>query len=575
MRSMVSCLMIVLVAATSAGCGGRKAEPEQVVAVVGQQEISLAELQRAFDETTASGKEYGRDSLSARRFLSDYIGKTLLEQVAADSVPWTPILEDRARTYEEGLMVRKLREDTYGSATRISDDEVRRVYDTAGTRYQFRAIPFQSEIEAQRTLRLLHEGAIFAKVADQMAGTTNGGDQGWQTVLTAPEAIIAALADLAPDGIAGPVRAGQGYFLLQLIAKEPNPDVPPYEQSAQGFKVKLIQERGGVLLADFHTSLLEKYKFQPFTDQILWMTSFLHDQTAGVKRTMTQEELEASESDSTHGIPWTSCPLIGSDRDRVLATMTGDTLTAILILDHLMTKMSFTWPRFDKPDETMALVRELALQRLERAEAWQRGLDKDPDIAWRSKKQKDLIHARQFFMRFVRNQSRPTVDEARRWYESQVAAVPEQRRYIMVLVKDWDTAIRVRDLLIKDADPARVIAATRQIDPAASWLGPEGKAFAVNSPGNPTEQQLLRLPLHGVTDPVPAGNRFAVARVEELLAPKVAPFEQVAEDAINRLGEMRADSLLNQIIGARRQATPVKVNEEVFARLNYAPISTQ
>ena len=58
----------------------------------------LGEIQRAFDETRQLGGEYGEDSLSARRFLDDYISKTLMEQMAADSIPWTPILAHRVES---------------------------------------------------------------------------------------------------------------------------------------------------------------------------------------------------------------------------------------------------------------------------------------------------------------------------------------------------------------------------------------------------------------------------------------------------------------------------------------------
>ncbi|MBD3236100.1 MAG: hypothetical protein GF330_05310, partial [Candidatus Eisenbacteria bacterium] len=238
------CAVLVSALLLLTACGSEPDAPP-VVAVVGDQEITLAELQRAFDDVTDAGEQYGRDSLSARRFLKDYIDKTLLEQLAADSIPWLPIFAHRVDSYIETQMVQQLRADTYGKATDISEDDLREVYEKAKTRYHYRMIPFPSQAEAQRTLHVIREGAHFPKVAERVTGRPDGGDMGWQTSLEAPESIIHALASLEPGDVAGPIEYGPAYYLLQLIDAEPNPDRPPFEEVRDGLRLALIQERGG------------------------------------------------------------------------------------------------------------------------------------------------------------------------------------------------------------------------------------------------------------------------------------------------------------------------------------------
>jgi parvulin-like peptidyl-prolyl isomerase len=544
-----------------------------VLVTVGEQAITLGEMQRAFEEIVALNEGYRPDSLSARRFLQDYIAKTLMEQMAADSIPWTPRLEHRAESFLETLMVRKLRQDTYGTAVRVSESDIRETYEQARTRYHYRAIPFSSDGEALRHLHLVREGAHFPKMADHVTGRSDGGDMGWQTALTAPAAVIAVLEVLSPEEVGGPVEVTGRYYLLQLLASEPNPDLASFESVSHGVRIQLIQERGGALLAEFHRHLFEKYRFEVRMDQVLWMTAFLREKTAHVEREVELEDLQgdagALSKSLEDRVSWEGCPLEDRDRDRILATTTVDTLSAVLLLDHLMTKLTFTWPCFDKPDDVMTLLRELALSRLERAEAWNLRYDEDPDLVWRATKQKNLIHTRQFFLRKVRSRARPSLEEARQWYEAQAAGRPETRSYVMIVVRDWDTALEARNILARVADPGQSFAAVKEIDAEASWIGSDVVTVSAAQVSSSIDRQVFRLVKGQVTDPVPIGDRFAVARVEGIRRGGVKPFEQMAEEVVGHLEQIRADSLLGVYLAQRREITPIHINESVFAKLRY------
>lgn len=545
------------------------------VVVVGEQSITLEELQRAFDGAATRGEEYHRDSLSARQFLKDYIDKTLLEQIAADSIPWLPIFAHRVESFLESHMVQKLRQDTYGEAVDIGEDDLRAVYDRAETRYHYRMIPFPSEAEALRTLHVIREGAHFVKVAERVTGQSDGGDMGWQSSLEAPEAIIAALAKMSPGDVSAAIEHGLTFYLLQLLEKEPNPDRPSFDEVRGGLRMRLIQERGGRLLAQFHRHLFEKYRFQPRMDQVLWMTGFLREETRDVQREVSMEDMRGPDGQLTGELPserpWTENPLAEEDWDRILATTTVDTISAILLLDHLANKLTFTWPTFETPDDVMALIRELVRSRLERAEAWDLGYDKDPELVWRAQKQRGLVHTRQFYLRKVRAVTRASMEEAREWYEAQAEEMPGRRRYVLYVVADWDAALAAREVLAREADPARAFTEIQRIDADATWLGENGLTVSEDRVSNPMDRQIFRLELGGITDPVPVGNRFGVARVEEIEPVRTVPFERVAEPIIEQLSQARADSLLNVYISERRAVTPIEIREEIFAQLRWEP----
>ncbi len=564
------------VAVVVAGCTAEKPE-EMVLLRVGQEEISLAEFQRAFDEAIVRDEDVRADSASARRFLRDYTSKTLLEQIARDSLEWLPLFEHRAVNYLENLMVQKMREDAYGHAARLSTEELHEVYEKGRTAYKYRELPFETREEALQMLMKVREGAAFFRMVERRGGDPGGAGAGWRTVLDAPEAIIDVLAELGTEEVGGPVEADGRYWLVQLLEKEPNPSLPPFEDVEHGLRISVARERGGRLLREFRQELLTKYAYQPRMAEVLWMTDFLGEATADVPREyQPPQQME----ESFMGMPasqekpvWTECPLDEEDQKRLLSVSTVDSIEAVLLLDHLNSKPSFTWPTFTTPEHVLRLLEELAIARLERFEAWERGYDQNPDLAWAAEKQRNLILTRQFVRQHIYVRTAPTVEEARRWYESrrQPGDVPGRRRYIMVEVASRELAEQAAQILQDVEDPQAAFDRIQALDPSASWLGPRGFPITEFATDSPLDREVFQVPLGGVTRPHPVGARFAVARVEEILmrGRKATPFEQVKGQVVEQLAEARIDSVFQIYLRERREITPIEVDEEVFGKIRY------
>ena len=557
-------LFVLLPVLTLAGCGRQQEDP--VVASVGEREIRLEEFQRAFDEALRQEEGYRPDRESARRFLDAYIGQALREQVAADSVQWTPLLEHRARGFLESKMVRIMREDVYRHMLDIPEDELHRIYDRAATRYHYRYMYFLDPLEAAEVKRMVAQGAVFKAIASHK-GFENGGDNGWKTVLDAPEAVLDALERLQPGEVTEPVKAGGVSYIAQMIEKGPNPDpLPPFESIKDKLKMQIMQQRAGNLLVEFQDELLRERKYELRPVEISWMRRFLYENTAHVSRQPPTEDGPLQDA-----APWQSCPLPREDWDRVLATSTADTVTAILILDQLMSKLLMDWPTFEKDGDVVQLCREIMLDRAERAETWERGYDQRPDMAYENVKQRGLMLKRNFYQYFVWERVRPDVEEARAWYEAHAEEFrePERRRFHLLTVRDLDSALRARQTLAAVSDPRQAMDQIRAFDRTAAWVGSGEGELDVNAAATPLDRQLVALSPGQVTDPVPAQERFAIARLAETYPSRVPLFEVIAEKVVERLTEIRADSLLARYTAERRAATPVKIHEDALDRMTF------
>jgi len=566
-------LLCVAVLALLAGCGE---EADPVLAEVGDQQIPLSEFQRAFDEILRGDAGYRPDSSSARRFLQTYIDKTLLEQIATDSIPWTPLLEHRATAILENNMVRELRRRVIHEPATPSEEQLREVYAKADTRYHYRAILFPAEAEARATLRTIREGAAFEKVAEHMMDQAGGSDMGWQTILSVPEAFVDALAELGPGEVSEPVFADGRFYLLQLVERAPNSDLEPFAELRPELERKTLIERGGKLQHDFQQELLDKYQYKPQMANVIWLTHLFKEKTAHIpRRYRPARNPDGSVSAEPRGdaIPWETCPIPEEDQARTIATSLVDTVSAVLVLDHLMEKLQHTWPTFDSPSDVLHLTRELMLDRLERAEAWARGLNQDPDLFWEARKRRNLILTRQFYLRKIRSRARPSVEEARRYFENHPAEFrqPAQRRCIQVLLPTWDEALAAQGILQSTPAPAVALSAVRARFPGARIGTPEGVLLQAGNFRNQVERQVFEMQAGEVTDPYPLEGGFIVVRVEEAVDGQLPSFESVAEDIMDQLGSETADSLFKDVLRRRKEATPITIDEDVFRQVRFSP----
>ena len=155
-------------------------------------------------------------------------------------------LRDQLR---DQLLLTRLREREVDPRVRVSDAEVdqylaeqqERSGDPAGQLVNMAqilvAVPdgaseqqvAELQAKAQRILQRARAGEDFATLAREFSDAqdrANGGQLGLRTADRYPSLFVDATRNLAPGGIAGPVRSGAGFHIIQLIERR-LPGLPP------------------------------------------------------------------------------------------------------------------------------------------------------------------------------------------------------------------------------------------------------------------------------------------------------------------------------------------------------------
>lgn len=160
-------------------------------------------------------KQVAAGDLPAWLAARNVVEATLIDQIHA-ALAWRDVVRQRLK-----------RQVVVGNEE--VDDAVRRLSENSGRPRHlvseiFLAVENLSDEEdirrnALRIIRQVREGANFAALAQtfsQNANAASGGDLGWVVPGQLPEEVDAALANMQPGQLAGPIRSRGGYYIVAL-----------------------------------------------------------------------------------------------------------------------------------------------------------------------------------------------------------------------------------------------------------------------------------------------------------------------------------------------------------------------
>lgn len=239
-RAPIRASFAVLVLWLLAGCGDPMQQP---VAQVGTRSVTVEDFVRI-----ARGNEmqYPGEAAAAKdSLLRDLmIREAMLVAASARGVDQHPDALRYRRVLEEQAMQRELRDMLAPPDVGVSEAELHEMHRWRSESVHAQIIYALDESTMREAASMVAAGEPFEAVADRfnfpgMLGA--GGDAGWATPGQLMQPLDDALRHLPIGSVGGPYRTGQGWFLMRVLERRPQEQMP-FELQRAGLE-QLVRQR--------------------------------------------------------------------------------------------------------------------------------------------------------------------------------------------------------------------------------------------------------------------------------------------------------------------------------------------
>ena len=232
---------------------------DEVVARVGNDVITLGELDEAIDALPEWMRSAVEDPAQKRAFLEQYVAEELIYQKAKRlELDKDPSVRKQAERATRQLMIQKVLEDEIKAKVKISDDDVDLYYRAHADRYgekeafKIRMMKVDAD-QLQGVRQALADGEAFAGLAKTYsldeATRANGGEVGdWieegldPTGMGDPNRLWQALANQGEGDVTEPIKVNGETYLFQITSHRP-PRPFSLEEAKKQVEADLTRER--------------------------------------------------------------------------------------------------------------------------------------------------------------------------------------------------------------------------------------------------------------------------------------------------------------------------------------------
>lgn len=554
-------------------------DPKAIVLEAGPIQLTLADLTTDFHSAAEADTSTLRPDLpSLHRFLDSYVGLVKLQAWAMrDSSVLRPADLGSIDMNTEMQLGDALRDRLLPRYLTMDDTTLHGVYDRMDTELQLSVIKTATLVDMDSVKAALAAGMSFADAARKYSKDQNsamvGGSLGWVSATRLPveqQEVLWAL----PAGTVAPVLPEPNFHaLFRVDARRAAPPRGTFEQERPAILRGVAITQLPKAARDMHDELMAQYHFQVDPDSVEWMRAFLQRETRTARRTYDPklDKTYVRFDAPREGPFWKEAPLKGAEANRGIATIDGDKLTALGVIDQLVFQPTLVWPTFETAGDVTSLCDDAFYERVILREAVRLGLDKDPEVLRKINNHRRWVYWRAYRRAQILPSIRPTDAELQSLYDQRIESyrVPERRRFVVVSMPDIELAREAgRRLQAGDAPSTVARALTRQGLLIA--VTPDTGLGLVSYGQTPLfDDTIFRLSKGETTEPLPDRGNFAVIRLDDILPARTKSLDEVRGDLEKEIIAPREKKAMAALLAEVGSQIPVKLDQATIDRMDF------
>lgn len=186
------------------------------------------------------------DSLKRMAKVDEFISQKLCVREARDKGYLDdPIVKAAYETNSKDIITRGYWEAKVVDKIKVSETEIRDIYDQVVDQYHLAHIVFASDSLARFIGQELKKGVAFEALLKYSADTitlSKGGDIGSFSAISIPKEIVAVIKNLKAGGVTQPIKYGDYYQVLKIIEHK-KLDQPKFDEVKAEIKTSLIRQK--------------------------------------------------------------------------------------------------------------------------------------------------------------------------------------------------------------------------------------------------------------------------------------------------------------------------------------------
>ncbi len=570
----VALLGIVMVA-LPAGCTSRA---QKIVANVGPRTVTLGEFETTASKLDPNYFASDPDSTVKRRLIEDMINKNLLALEAltrhyeADSTVAPQLAAARSN-----ILLQKLFDDEVTSKLKVSDADIKAMYEQRKTELVVRHILVDTKASAESLRALLVRGASFDSLAAVRTKDIGSKQEGgllppWVAGDMVPTFEAASYA-MKPGQLSQPIESPFGWHLIKMLDRRPR-HIAPLD-SLKPELTQILNQRGrDALLRGLIARTKQQYNLQYAPDAVGQINTILVRIRRAEGDTLP---VDAYREKRKVGVAFNSAAIATpAESAAVLARTAGE--PPYLMRDVL--KAMKNMPAFMRPTPgDTAKVREVLdaelIKRLMEREAAARKLADQPEVQRQLANKTEEILVTTLYVREIQGKSNATDAQAETYYKAHPEFFQQPPRVNIYRVSSTskaqvDSVLRV----IKGGKSIEAVGTALGENPYGT-VGETGPQPVSNDP-NDILSIAYNLKVGEISPTVESSGFWSVFKVLSKTPGGVRDWNSSRKDAQRYATAELGEAALHDMLLRLRSKYPVQIHADVLleASLHHAPVPT-